>query len=143
MSPRLATASPASIETCAPAGRRRRRGCERPATPGRATLGRLGIALTLALLAVACGGKSKGRGDTYVAATSAQERCCEHLAGAGRDRCLAEIVRVQDEAVARSADNQATYACVQDHFVCNPATGTATQESAQAQLDCIQDLPAR
>ncbi len=100
---------------------------------------RTGLALALAL-AVACGGGTK-RGDTYAAATSAQDACCEHLAGPGRDACLAEIVRAPDDAVAHSKANQDTYACVQEHFACDPATGKASQPSAQAQLDCIQDLP--
>ncbi len=98
------------------------------------------MALGLVLLASACGGGSSKRGDTYVAATSSQEQCCEHLAGGARDNCLASIVRVPDPAVARSPANQDTYACVQEHFACDPASGTATPASAQSQLDCIQDL---
>lgn len=111
-------------------------------TPRHATLGLVFVA-AIALLTGACGGGSKTkRADTYVAATSAQEQCCENLgAGGPRESCLANIVRVPDEGVARSQQNQATYACVQDHFVCDPATGMPTQESAQSQLDCIQDLP--
>ena len=108
------------------------------------TLGALFLA-GIALLAGACGGGggSKAKvGNTYVAATSAHEQCCEHLgAGGPRENCLQNIVRVPDEAVARSQQNQATYACVQEHFVCDPSTGMPTQESAQSQLDCIQDLP--
>ena len=97
----------------------------------------------LALAAVvfaACGGSSKPA-DTYAAGTSAQEACCEHLAGADRDACLGEIVQIDDPGVATSDVNRATYACVRDHFACDAATGHATQASAQAQLDCIQDLP--
>jgi hypothetical protein len=113
-------------------------------TPRHATLGLLFVA-GIALLAGACGGgggAATKRGDTYVAATSAQEQCCEHLgAGGPRENCLQSIVRVPDEAVARSAQNQETYACVQEHFVCDPSTGMPTQDSAQSQLDCIQDLP--
>ncbi len=118
--------------------------CEFSGTPRRTTLGRLGVAITLgiAVLTGACGGGGGNkRGDTYVAATSAQEQCCEGLKGGARDTCLASIVRVADDAVARSKANQDTYACVQEHFQCDVATGMATQASAQEQLDCIQDLP--
>ena len=122
--------------TCAPADPR----CERRTTPRRATLRFLGCAIAL-LAACGGGGGGKRRGDTYAAATSAQEACCEHLSPGPREDCLRDIVRVNDEAVARSAANQDTYACVQEHFACDPGTGHATQPSAQAQLDCIQDLP--
>jgi hypothetical protein len=104
---------------------------------------RLGLAIALgATLLGACGGgnKSAKRGDTYLAATDVQEKCCENLAGGARDSCLKDIVRVPDESVARSPQNQETYACVQEHFVCDPTTGMPTQASAQEQLDCIQDL---
>ncbi|HUJ62186.1 MAG TPA: hypothetical protein VLX92_26950 [Kofleriaceae bacterium] len=93
----------------------------------------------LALALAACGG---GRhGDTYAKATDMQQQCCEHLASEQRDQCLKQIVRVGDPEVARTATNQTQYACVQDHFVCDPATGRATRDSAQAQMDCLQDLP--
>lgn len=94
------------------------------------------IALTLVL--AACGGSHHT--DTYAKATSAQQACCEHLSGGDRDRCLQQIVRVDQPDVAQSSPNQATYACVEEHFVCDPHTGHATQPSAQAQMDCIQDL---
>ncbi|HUQ05698.1 MAG TPA: hypothetical protein VM261_24510 [Kofleriaceae bacterium] len=141
---RLDTTSFATSRTCAarPAASAPDRECL--GTPRHATLGLLFVA-GIALLTGACGGgggsKAK-RGNTYVAATSAQEQCCEHLgAGGPRDSCLSSIVRVPDESVAGSQENQATYACVQEHFVCDPSTGMPTQESAQSQLDCIQDLP--
>ena len=145
MSHRLDQPFLASSGTCAarPAASAPHRECS--GTPRHATLG-LRFVAGIALLTGACGGgggggKAKG-GNTYVAATSAQEQCCEHLgAGGPRDNCLSSIVRVPDDAVARSQQNQATYACVQEHFVCDPATGMPTQESAQSQLDCIQDLP--
>ncbi len=105
---------------------------ERSVTPVRTTL-YLAVVIALA----ACGG-SKKPDNTYARATSAQQACCEH-AGANRDTCLKDIVRVEDFA-QQSAANQATYACVVDHFTCDPATGHATQPSAQAQIDCIQDL---
>lgn len=137
----FADSSPATLDTCASAAPCGSRGCERPATLRRTTVRFLALAIAT-LFAAACGGGGGGgkRRDTYAAATSAQEACCENLAGEPRDTCLREIVRVSDEAVARSDANQATYACVQEHFACDAATGRATQESAQAQLDCIQDL---
>lgn len=93
--------------------------------------------LCLAVVVSACGG-SKKPDNTYAKATSAQQECCEH-AGANRDGCLQQIVRVEDFAQQSSA-NQATYTCVVDHFSCDTSTGHATQPSAQAQIDCIQDL---
>jgi len=93
--------------------------------------------LCLAVLGFGCGGGKK-HDNTYARATSTQQECCEH-AGGNRDACLQQIVRVEDFA-QQSAANQATYACVVDHFTCDAATGHATQPSAQAQIDCIQDL---
>ena len=110
---------------------------ERRATPTGSTVVtalRWWIALTLA----ACGGGHHG--DTYARATDVQQQCCEHLAGGARDSCLREIVRVDDAHVASTDANQSTYACVGEHFACDAATGHATKASAQAQLECIQDL---
>jgi len=95
----------------------------------------------LLLAAAACGGRPHH--NTYERATLAQERCCESLAGPGRDQCLQQIVRVPDPSVQTTSTNQATFECVEDHFVCDSSTGRATQPSAQAQLDCIQDLAQR
>ena len=105
--------------------------------PSVARVLRLWIAITLA----ACGGGH--RGDTYAKATHEQEQCCEVLSGPTRDDCLAKLVRVDDPEVAKTRANQDQYACVTEHFVCDPATGHATQPSAQASLDCIQDLDER
>ncbi len=114
--------------------------CERAATPPPTTGSRWRHALiaTLCLLGLAaCGGR---HGDSYQKATSQQERCCEHLAGADRDQCLGQIVRVDDPGVASSDANQATYRCVEHNFTCDPASGHATRESAQQQYDCIAEL---
>lgn len=98
--------------------------------------------LALALAAVAaCGGGGSKKTDTYAKASDVQGDCCQHLQGGARDQCLAGIVRVDDAEIARAETNQATYACVVQHFQCNPETGHPTQQSAQAQLECIQDLP--
>jgi len=111
----------------------------RPSTPSKRERSVTPVLTTLclAVLVSACGG-SKKPDNTYAKATSAQQTCCEH-AGANRDACLQQIVRVEDFAQQSSA-NQSTYACVVDHFTCDPSTGHATQPSAQAQIDCIQDL---
>ncbi len=97
----------------------------------------LAIVALLAGLAACGGGK---RTDSYQQASSKQQSCCESLTGADRDSCLAEQVRVEDPAVAKSDANQATYRCVESHFVCDPSTGHASPESAQEQYDCIADL---
>ena len=90
---------------------------------------------------VACGGGGGGKPkDTYAKATDVQGDCCEKLQGDARASCLQQVVRVDDPGVASSSVNQQTYACVVDHFVCDPSTGKPTQESAQKQLECIQDL---
>jgi hypothetical protein len=111
---------------------------ELPSTPRHTTAKRLrhGWIIALAAALAACGGHSHG--DAYAKATSAQQACCEQ--GPDRDACLQQIVRVDDPAVAKTSTNQATYACIEDHFVCDPSTGRASQESAQAQYDCIADL---
>jgi hypothetical protein len=96
--------------------------------------------IVIGLAVAACGGGGGPPKNTYARASHAQQQCCEHLAGAPRDQCLQALVRVEDPAVATTRTNQETYACVARHFVCDPSTGHATQQSAQAQLDCIQDL---
>ncbi len=97
--------------------------------------------VALAVLAVGCGGGGSAKPkDTYARGTQVQEECCEHLQGADRDQCLQKIVRVGDPEVARSEVNQQQFACVVENFVCDPGSGHATQQSAQAQMDCIQDL---
>ncbi|HEY5925789.1 MAG TPA: hypothetical protein VIV11_29080 [Kofleriaceae bacterium] len=106
---------------------------ERRATTGIATV-------ALSLLILACGGGGGKKKDTYARGTHVQEECCEKLDGPARDQCLQKIVRVSDAEVAKTSVNQEQYACVAEHFVCDPAKGHATQASAQAQMDCIQDL---
>ena len=89
------------------------------------------------LLACSHGGKPT---DTYTRSTNLEQQCCEHLTGPGRDSCLGELVRIEDQGVQTSSANQSTYACVTEHFTCDAHTGRATQASAQAQLECIQEL---
>ena len=96
------------------------------------------VPLTLAILLGACGGGGK-RTDTYAKGTDVQADCCESLRGPERDRCLGDIVRIDDPEAAKTSTSQATYACVVEHFVCNPQTGKPTPASAQAQYDCIED----
>ena len=117
---------------------------ERPATTTRNTVSRparwwVVLAFAVTFAAAACGGGGGKKTDTYAKGTEAQAQCCEHLTGGARDSCLSEIVRVEDPAAASTSTNQATYACVVEHFVCDPNTGKPTQASAQAQYDCIED----
>jgi len=95
------------------------------------------IAGIAAALAAACGGHHT---DSYRQATSEQTSCCEHLTGPARDQCLGQIVRVDDPQVATAPANRDTYGCIENHFVCDPATGHATRDSAQEQYDCIVSL---
>lgn len=112
---------------------------ELPVTPPRhRVIARLRNLVVAAAIS-ACGGGGRS-GDTYTRATDVQGACCEHLSGDARTSCLAQVVRVDDAEVARTPVNQQTYACVVDHFACDAATGKPTQASAQAQLECIQDL---
>jgi hypothetical protein len=98
----------------------------------------LAVIGTIGIAAAACGG---GRhGDTYARATDVQQQCCEHVAGDARTSCLSGIVRVDDPQVAHTSANQSTYGCVTEYFSCDATTGHATTSSAQAQLECIQDL---
>ncbi len=98
------------------------------------------VGLLLAVFLAACGGSSSSTKDTYTRATDVQGACCEHLKGDPRTQCLQQVVRVEDTAAAKSSLNQETFACVVDHFTCDPATGHPTQASAQEQLECIQQL---
>ena len=67
-----------------------------------------------------------------------QEQCCNGLRDANAQKaCLADIPRTQDET---SPINQETFQCVESRFACDPATGRATRDSAQQQLDCLNDL---
>ena len=131
--------SPATSAACAARAPRGGADRERAATTGLTTLAR-GCLAAVALAATlgACGGNGK-RVDRHAVATDLQERCCEKAPD--RDDCLRGIVRAPDDAVAGDPINQQTFACVQEHFVCDPSTGRATQASAQDQLDCIQELP--
>jgi hypothetical protein len=119
--------------------------CEQKRTAARNTVATLTrrwiVSLALAVAVAACGGGGGGKPkNTYARASHAQEQCCEQLAGDARAQCLQALVKVEDPAVAATRTNQDTYACVARHFVCDPSTGHATQASAQAQLECIQDL---
>jgi hypothetical protein len=117
---------------------------ERPATSPRNNVVQplrwwVALSVTIVLALAACGGGGGKKTDTYAKGTEAQAQCCEHLTGGARDTCLSEIVRVEDPSAATTSTNQATYACVVEHFVCDPNTGKPTQVSAQAQYDCIED----
>ena len=93
------------------------------------------LALVLPLAAASC---ATTNANHYRPALASQESCCKGLADPNaRNACLADIPRTQDEA---SAINQETFQCIERHFRCDPATGRATRESAQLQLDCLNDL---
>ncbi|MBP6631565.1 MAG: hypothetical protein KBG28_09590 [Kofleriaceae bacterium] len=98
------------------------------------------VLLAATLVAAACGGRPARQVDQHAQAESLQQRCCESLTGPGRDQCLAALPRVDDPWVARTDRNQDTYACVARYFVCDPTTGAATTSSAQAQLECVEEL---
>jgi hypothetical protein len=98
------------------------------------------LAVLAALTLGACGGHDTAKKDTYAKGTEVQEDCCEHLAGDARAQCLQGIIRVGEPDVAKSSVNQEQYACVAEHFTCDPAAGHATKASAQAQMDCLQAL---
>jgi hypothetical protein len=77
----------------------------------------------------------------YKRSITKQESCCAKLADPGaRQQCETDIRRADSEAVAQSQTNQETYRCVDRYFVCDTSTGKETRESAQAQLDCLNDL---
>ena len=93
-------------------------------------------ALVLSLLAVsACATTDVNH---YKPALASQELCCNKLGDPNaKQACLSDIPRTQDET---SSINQETFQCVQNNFTCDPATGRATRDSAQKQLDCLNDL---
>ena len=109
-----------------------------PRSKGVAIAARWWFALTAIVLGLSACRTSKH--DTYARGTQLQEECCEHLDGANRDACLREVVRVDDPGAAPTATNQQTYACVVEHFVCDPRTGREPPASAQAQHDCTDDI---
>lgn len=97
----------------------------------------LALAVMMTLSAAGCGATAR----SYSEAVDEQARCCGELDdAAAREECRAAIRRVDSEAAASSEVNRQTFQCVERYFVCDPATGRATRESAQAQLDCIDDL---
>jgi hypothetical protein len=93
---------------------------------------------SLILIVVAASACASTGAAHYQNALSAEEQCCRGLRDpAARDSCLAEIPRTEDQS---STLNQETFACVERHFRCDVATGRATRDSAQLQLDCLNDL---
>ena len=93
------------------------------------------LMLLFAVLGPACATTDTNH---YRPAVANQEQCCRKLADANAQQaCVVDIPRTQDEA---SAINQETFQCVANNFTCDPATGRATRDSAQKQLDCLNDL---
>jgi hypothetical protein len=92
----------------------------------------------LALLVATIGACATTDTNHYRPALVNQEACCHRLPDPNAQRaCLADIPRTQDEG---SPINQETFQCVERHFACDPMTGRATRDSAQQQLDCLNDL---
>ena len=92
----------------------------------------------LAFSMIAAAGCATTDANHYKGALTSQELCCNRLGDANaKQACLADIPRTQDES---SNINQETFQCVEKHFTCDPATGRATRDSAQQQLDCLNDL---
>lgn len=93
------------------------------------------FALSLVVAAAACATTDVNH---YKPALVSQEQCCNRLTDPNaKQACLADVPRTQDEA---STINQETFQCVEKNFACDPATGRATRDSAQQQLDCLNDL---
>jgi hypothetical protein len=102
----------------------------------RSPLALLAVPALSAALAAAC---ATAPANHYQRTLTAQESCCAGITDpAARKACAAEIPRAQGNE--SSAFNQETFACVDRHFRCDSATGRATRESAQHQLDCLNDL---
>jgi hypothetical protein len=88
----------------------------------------------------ACGGSSKKKSH-YERAMNKQESCCQGIQDdRQRSECVDKIVRISDASVENSEVNEATFRCIEKNFVCDPASGNATQEASQAALDCITDI---
>ena len=99
-----------------------------------------GVYTTVCLLWLGCGG-AQGGGDPYAETITKQRACCSQLGDPNeRAACIDQIVTVDDEDVRGSAENRATFRCIEQNFVCDPSTGQATAASRQAQLDCINDI---
>jgi hypothetical protein len=94
--------------------------------------------LLLLTLLVTTGACATTDANHYKLALGNQEQCCNRLTDANQKQaCLADIPRTQDDT---STINQETFQCVEKHFTCDPVTGRATRDSAQQQLDCLNDL---
>ena len=92
----------------------------------------------LSLAAAALGACATTDTNHYRPALANQESCCHRLTDPNTQRaCLAEIPRTPDET---SPINQETFQCVEKYFACDAQTGRATRDSAQQQLDCLNDL---
>ncbi len=114
----------------------------RPATRGSLRERRCTHALFAVMLVplLACGG-SKPRAHSYDKAIGKQEACCSGLQDVhARQHCEEGIVKIDEDSSKSSEVNEATFRCVENNFVCDPATGKATAEANQATYDCLSDL---
>ena len=96
-------------------------------------------ALLLGAALLAAGACATAPINHYRQALSSEELCCNNLRDPGaRNACLADIPHVPGDEM--SPLNQETFGCTERNFRCDPGTGRASRESAQAQLDCLNDL---
>lgn len=98
------------------------------------------LAAVLLVQLIGCGG-SKPKANPYEKAISKQQACCQGLQDpTTRQQCEESIVRLDEGSATTSEVNEATFRCVETHFVCETSTGKATQAANQATLDCLTDL---
>lgn len=99
----------------------------------------LALAAVMLVQLMACGSKPKT--SRYQQAISKQQACCNGLQDPqARQSCEQSIVTLEGAGSETSEINQATFRCVETHFVCDTATGKATAEANQSTLDCLTDL---
>jgi hypothetical protein len=100
-------------------------------------LWRSSLIVVFAAALLACGSTP----NYYRRATAKQEQCCNRVGDpAAKSACLGEVPRLESVAAETTPTNQETFRCVDRHFACDASTGRATRESAQGQLDCLNDL---
>jgi hypothetical protein len=94
------------------------------------------MAALAVLVSVGCATTAQ---NNYAEVVKAQQGCCNKLTDpTAKNACLTDIPRVQGEPM--SSLNQETFGCVLRNFSCDASSGRATKESAQGQLDCLNDL---
>lgn len=111
----------------------------RPAASARERGCTLALAFVMLVQLMACGSKPKT--SRYQQAVTKQQACCNGLQDPqARQSCEQSIVKLKGVGSEDSEVNQATFRCVETHFVCDAATGKATTQANQSTLDCLTDL---